>query len=744
MTWSLLVGLVLALGVALLAVLLRRGELRSMRKRLLERDRALRAGSAKAQLQHPVVDLSRCLGCGACVRACPENGVLELVHGQAAVVNGAHCKGHSACERECPTAAITVTLTDLAERRDIPVLTEDLEVVGSPGVFLAGEITARSLIKFAIEQGTAVAAEVGHRIAAATRAREDLLDLCIVGAGPAGLACALEAKRLGLRFVVLDQASGPGGTVAKYPRRKLVLTAPVDLPLFGRLSQSTYEKEELISIWERIARDAELPLRYGEVFEGLEPGEDGVHLVRTAGGVHPARHVCLALGRRGLPRKLGVPGEELTKVSYDLLDANAYRNRRILVVGGGETAVETAVGLAEQPGNEVTLSYRKDTLFRIRGPSALRLETAMERRSLHVLLRSEVVSIESDRVDLEVMNGSGPSRTTLANDEVFVMAGGVPPFELLERSGVSFDPKLRPRVDPVGEQGNGVLRALAIGFLLALLALGWALFHSDYYTLPAQARPVHEKHFSLRPGQGLGLLLGIASTALIAFNLSYLLRRSRRWGVVFGSLRAWMTAHVATGILALLCAVLHSGMAPRDTVGGHALWALVVLLVTGAIGRYFYSYVPRAANGRELQLDEVRRHVASLSQTWDTSQRAFVERVQAEIEGVIERRQWRSSFFGRVLALAFGQQDLRRVLGRLEEDGLSAGVSGDRVRETLALARRAHRTALAAAHYEDLRAILETWRYLHRWVAALMILLLLLHIGYATFYGSALRPGGAP
>jgi hypothetical protein len=255
---------------------------------------------------------------------------------------------------------------------------------------------------------------------------------------------------------------------------------------------------------------------------------------------------------------------------------------------------------------------------------------------------------------------------------------------------------------------------------------------------------VHAKHFELRPAQGLGLILGIASTVLIAFNLAYLLRRSRRLGVAFGSLRSWMTAHVATGILALLCAVLHAGMAPRDTVGGHALWALVALLVTGAIGRYFYSYVPRAANGRELELEEVKRRVGSFATDWDTSQRAFVDRVREEIEGLIERRQWRSSFLGRVLALVAGQRDLRGVLSRLEEEGLSAGVSKERVRETLALARRAHRAALTAAHYEDLRAILETWRYLHRWVAALMILLLLLHVAYAVGYGSAVRSGGAP
>lgn len=239
MSWTLLLALVLALGVALFAALARRNELRRMEQRVADRERAVRHGSAQAQLQHPVVDLSRCLGCGTCVAACPEDGVLELVHGQALVVNGARCVGHAACERECPVGAITVTIANLAERTDVPVLDERLEAVGTPGLFLAGELTARALIKTAIEQGTRVAGEVARRVASEPSFDAETLDLCIVGAGPAGLACALEAKRLGLRFVVLEQEAQIGGTVAKYPRRKLVVTRPVAMPLHGAIPQGT-------------------------------------------------------------------------------------------------------------------------------------------------------------------------------------------------------------------------------------------------------------------------------------------------------------------------------------------------------------------------------------------------------------------------------------------------------------------------------------------------------------------------
>jgi hypothetical protein len=322
------------------------------------------------------------------------------------------------------------------------------------------------------------------------------------------------------------------------------------------------------------------------------------------------------------------------------------------------------------------------------------------------------------------------------------MAGGVLPFELLERSGVSFDPSLRAPIAPVVEQGSGLLRALLAAFVLALATLAFALSHFDFYSLPIEARPVHERYRELRPGSGLGLAFGVIASVLIVLNLAYLLRREQKLRLTFGSLKAWMTSHVATGIVSLLLALLHGGMSPRDTVGGHALWALAALLATGAIGRYFYAYVPRAANGRELELEEVKLRLVRLAEDWDASQRAFVERAQSAIAHLVETRQWRSSLAGRVLALVRGQRDLRRALATLAQEGRDTRVPAERVHETLALARQAYRLALMAAHYEDLRALLNSWRYLHRWIAALMVVLVVVHIVYAIAYGSVLSGGG--
>ena len=430
-------------------------------------------------------------------------------------------------------------------------------------------------------------------------------------------------------------------------------------------------------------------------------------------------------------------------MAYGLIDAASFTDRQVLVVGGGDTAVEAALALAEQPGNRVTLSYRKDAFFRIRGRNERRLAQAVEGGRLHVLYRSEVRAIRSEAVELAVDGHP----LELPNDEVFVMIGGEPPFALLEHAGVSFDPELRVPADALVERGTGLPKALGAGLALCLLALAWALWHADYYALEPALRAQHAKHALLRPAKGAGLGFGLAATGLIGLNLAYLLRRSPRLAsplFQWGSLRAWMTSHVATGILAFLCATLHAAMNPRDTVGGRAWLALFVLLVTGAVGRYLYAWVPRAANGRELAIEEVKLRLARMSEEQGGHRRSFQEAARDEVLELIERRQWKSSLIGRLSALAGLRVDLRRALERIRHHGGQQGVEGELVEETVALARRAHDTALMAAHYEDLRAVLGGWRWLHRWVAVLMVILIALHVAYALTYGAFFSSGSLP
>jgi thioredoxin reductase len=736
-TWTLLGSLILVLAIVSLLLATRRTEIARTSAALAARTRAKSSGSHRARLQYPHIDLSRCLGCGTCVAACPEEGVLEMAHGQAIVAHGARCVGHGRCAAECPVGAIAITLGDLKERRDIPALTAGFESTRVRGLFLAGEVTGYALIRTAIAHGTAVADEIAQRIesemrSGARRPRDDVYDLCIVGAGPAGLACSLQAKSRGLRFITLEQ-SDLGGTVAQYPRRKLVMTQPVSLPLHGALDQLTYAKEELMALWHDVSARHELPIQTGAVFTGVDVLPGGVLAVRTRDGRYLARNVCLALGRRGTPRKLGVPGEDLPKVAYSLLDAHSYTGRRILVVGGGDSAVEAALGLADQPDNQVSLSYRKAEFSRLRARNDARLMEATQQGRLELILESEVTRIDDGLVHLKIRDHE---ERLLANDDVFVLAGGIAPQELLEASGVSFDPADRPQQVSLADQGPGLLRALLVTLALALAVLVWTFVFADYYRLDLHRRPAASEHTWLRPSGAVGLAFGIGATLLVLCNLAYLARRARRFNWIPGSLQSWMTSHVVTGVSALLCVLVHSAMAPGNTVGGHALVALAILVVTGAIGRYFYAFVPRAANGSELLLEDVRSNLAAISAEWDRGNRNFGERVRREVDRLMAEGHWQGSFFRRLRALFSSQQRMTATLARLRAEARTEGIPPQEIQSLLTLARKAQRTALMAAHYEDLRTLLASWRYFHRWVALAMVLLAALHIATALRYSS--------
>jgi thioredoxin reductase/NAD-dependent dihydropyrimidine dehydrogenase PreA subunit len=387
------------------------------------------AGLSEPPSLHPVIDPARCVGSTTCVRACPE-GALGIVAGKATLTNPSLCIGHGACEASCPPGAITLVFGTERRGIDVPQISPDFET-NVPGVYIVGELGGMGLIRKAAEQGRQAITTI------ARRPRGTLpLDVVIVGAGPAGIAAGLAAIDAKLRYALIEQESDLGGSVLHYPRAKIAMTQPVELPIVGRMNFTEVSKEALLAFWQKIVGRARLTVRFDERMERIEPLPGG-HRVVTSAGSHEAATVVLAIGRRGTPRRLDVPGEDLPKVVYRLLDAAQYRGKHVLVVGGGDSAIEAAIACGAEPEARVTLAYRGDAFGRVKPRNRERIDEAVRERRIDVLLRTVVRRIAPDSVELDV---EGVGRT-LPNDSVIVQAGGVLPTDLLQKAGIAFERK---------------------------------------------------------------------------------------------------------------------------------------------------------------------------------------------------------------------------------------------------------------------------------------------------------------
>lgn len=602
-------GVVLALAGLIWLIAQRRREKREHRRM----EEARRVGLHVPPSLHPLIDPQICIGSAACVAACPEGDVLGLVGGAGRLIHGAACIGHGRCAAECPVDAIKLVFGTEERGADIPSLTADFET-NRQGLYIAGELGGMGLIRNAMRQGVGAAR---HAVGSLGRqASRGAVDVAIVGAGPAGLGAALACVEAGVSYRLIEQDTF-GGTVAHYPRQKLVMTEPIDVPLFGRVHRSEMTKEELLDLWREVVADTSLVVDEGVRMLGVE-GEDNHFQVATSKGLFAARKVILAIGRRGTPRRLDVPGEELAHVTYNLTDASQYRGRAVLVVGGGDSALEAATSLTDEFGTNVTLVYRGDGFFRAKEKNRTRVEQLGQAGKLKIHLQSQPKHIEPGRALVETPTGPIVTRA----DNVIVSIGGDPPTALLTALQVRVDrwfgkiPEghtASTRV-AVSSRRAGVVDWMTYGFFVAAVGLLTALgvIGHRYYNLSGAAREASRWHQQLRSSGGVGHGIGIIATLIMLTNFAYAARKRLRPLRHVGTTREWLNVHVIVGLLTPAFIAFHAAFQVNNAVARTTYGALAAVVITGILGRFIYSRMRHGAGLGALGYLGVRR----LMSTW--------------------------------------------------------------------------------------------------------------------------------
>ncbi len=389
---------------------------------------AKEAGLFEPVSLHPYIDLNTCIGSAACVASCPEKDIIGIVDGKATLINSSNCVGHGACFHSCPVEAISLRIGTEKRGVELPHVNQNFET-NIRGIYIAGELGGMGLIKNSVEQGQQAIKSI---VDSKRTGKTDVIDVAIIGAGPAGISATLAAKKHGLSYVTLEQDS-LGGTVYTFPRSKIVMTSPMNLPLHGKAKLFDTSKDELLTLWQKVITENDITINENTKVEDIVPQSDGTFRVMTKNGEsYVCNNVLLAIGRRGTPRKLNVPGEESPKVAYRLLEPELISDEDIVVVGGGDSAIEAALLLKDQ--NRVTQLVRTDALTRCKPRNREKIHEAAQKCEVNLLFESNLISISEKHCVYKMDKEEEPRE--IKNDRVFIFAGGEMPTKFLEKAGV--------------------------------------------------------------------------------------------------------------------------------------------------------------------------------------------------------------------------------------------------------------------------------------------------------------------
>ena len=648
--WSLLfVGVALLVGLVYAVV--RRREHRRARATL---DEAVRMELHVPPSLHPVIDPDVCIGSGSCIQACPEGQILGLINGVATLVNASSCIGHGRCAAECPVSAIKLVFGSAERGVDLPEVDGSFET-SRRGVYIVGELGGMGLIKNALTQGLQVAARVRAALGPSTRREEgELVDVAIVGAGPAGIAAAVGARAAGLSYALLEQDT-IGGAIAHYPRQKVVMTEPVNLPFHGKFGRPFMAKEDLLATLERVISDAGIEVHEKAKVVSID-GPAGDFLLTSSRGVLRARRVVLAIGRRGTPRPLGVRGDDLPKVTYRLIDPTQYHGRRVLVVGGGDSALEAAAMLADQTSAEIGIVHRSPHFARGRALNRQKMEALRASGRVRAFMSTEVAAVEPAAVHL--VTGGGGATTAVPNDFVIACLGGEVPGQFLKTVGVDIrrhrGDKAMANPTFAAEPSSPVDERLA-ATTLALVGVAILIFlgvaGGRYYLLPDVLRYRSPQHLLMKPSGSWGHGIGILATGVMLLNFVYPIRKRARWLKRRGSIAPWLRFHVFVGTLTPPVILFHSAFRWGNPLATATYVSLVVVVVTGLCGRFIYGLF-------RVDAEESKRAAAL---------RARLSPVLAALASLpgVETDLRRSAALAKVTALVEAPGDLPASLGEL-------------------------------------------------------------------------------